>query len=46
MDDDEALVFKVTRDSNGKDNFSIELDDDVIDGVIEIYNQLLDEAEG
>lgn len=45
MDDDEALVFKVTRGADGEDNFEIELDDDVIDAVFEEYNRLLDEAE-
>lgn len=46
MDDDEALVFKVTRNPDGEDKFEIELDDDVIEGVFEIYNQLYDEAHG
>ena len=45
MDDDEALVFKVTRGKNGEDNFEIEMDDDVIDAVFEEYNRLMDEAE-
>jgi uncharacterized protein YrzB (UPF0473 family) len=45
MDDDEALVFRVGRDSEGNDSFEIELDDDVIDAVFEEYNRLLDEAE-
>ena len=44
MDDDEALVFKVTRGANGEDNFEIEMDDDIIDAVFEEYNRLLDEA--
>ena len=46
MDDDEALVFKVTRDRNGEDQFEIELNDDIIDGVFEEYNRLLDEEMG
>ena len=46
MDDDEALVFKVTRGKDGEDKFEIELDDAVIDAVFEEYNKLLDEAEG
>ena len=29
MDDDEALVFKVTRGKDGEDKFEIELDDSV-----------------
>ena len=45
MDDDEALVFKVTRGADGEDHFEIELDDDVIDRVFEEYNRLLDEME-
>ena len=44
MDEDEALVFKVTRDADGEDHFEIELDDDVIDAVFTEYNRLLDEA--
>lgn len=45
MEEDEALVFRVGRDSEGNDSFEIELDDDVIDAVFEEYNRLLDEAE-
>ena len=44
MDDDEALVFKVTRGKDGEDKFEIELDDSVIDAVFTEYNKLLDEA--
>lgn len=43
MDDDEALVFKVSRDADGEDKFEIELDDDIIDAVFKEYNRLLDE---
>ena len=43
MDDDEALVFKVTKDSDGNDNFEIERDDEVLDAVFSEYNRLLDE---
>ncbi|MBR7160567.1 MAG: DUF1292 domain-containing protein [Clostridia bacterium] len=43
MDDDEALVFRVTKDSDGNDNFEIELDDEVLDAVFSEYNRLLDE---
>ncbi len=46
MDEDEALVFKVTRGKDGEDKFEIELDDSVIDAVFAEYNKLLDEAEG
>ena len=45
MEEDEALVFKVTRGADGEDNFEIEMDDDIIDAVFEEYNRLLDEAE-
>jgi len=45
MEDDEALVFEVSRNENGEDNFSIVLDDDIINPVFEIYNKLLDEAD-
>lgn len=44
MDDDEALVFKVTRGKDGEDKFEIELDDAIIDAVFAEYNKLLDEA--
>ncbi len=45
MEEDEALVFKVTRGQDGEDKFEIELDDSVIDAVFDEYNRLLDEAE-
>lgn len=44
MEDDEALVFCVTRGINGEDNFEIVLDDDIINHVFDEYNRLLDEA--
>ncbi len=44
MADDEALVFKVSRNENGEDKFEIELDDEIIDAVFLEYNRLLDEA--
>ena len=43
MQEDEALVFKVTRNEKGEDNFEVETDDNVIDAVFEIYNRLLEE---
>ena len=46
MEEDEALVFKVTRGKNGEDKFEIELDDTTIDAVFSEYNRLLDEADG
>ena len=45
MDEDEALVFKVSRNADGSDRFEIELDDDVIAAVFDEYNRLLDEQE-
>lgn len=44
MEEDEALVFKVSRGADGEDHFEIEMDDDVIDAVFTEYNRLLDEA--
>jgi len=46
MDDDEALVFRVSRKPDGSDNFEIELDDEIIEAVFEEYNRLLDEQVG
>lgn len=46
MEEDEALVFKVTRGKDGEDKFEVELDDTVIDAVSAEYNRLLAEAEG
>lgn len=45
MDDDEALVFKVSRNSDGSDKFEIVLEEEIIDAVFEKYNELLDEEE-
>lgn len=45
MQDDEALVFKVTRKEDGSDSFEIVLDDEIINIVFEQYNQLLDNVE-
>lgn len=44
MSEDEALVFKVSRDADGSDKFEIELNDEIIDAVFAEYNVLLDEA--
>lgn len=44
MNDDEALVFKVSRSENGEDKFEIELDEDIIDAVFQEYNKLYEEA--
>lgn len=45
MDDDEALVFEVSRTADGEDSFTIVLDDDITEAVFEEYYKLLDEAE-
>ena len=45
MNDDEALVFKVTRGEDGQDKFEIELDDEIIDAVFKTYYKLLDNAQ-
>ena len=42
MRDDEAFVFKVTRDEDGNERFEIELDDEIIEAVFKVYNDLLD----
>lgn len=42
MEDDEALVFKVSKNEDGNDKFNIELDDEIIDAVFAEYNRLLD----
>ena len=46
MSDDEALVFRVTTNKDGKDSFDIELDDEIIDAVFKEYTRLYDEAVG
>lgn len=46
MDDDEALVFEVTRAPNGSDNFNIVLDDRIVDAVFKEYNKLYNQAHG
>ena len=44
LDDDEALVFEVSRGEDGEDKFSIVTDDEILDIVFEKYNELLDKA--
>ncbi len=44
MGEDEALVFQVTEAEDGN-KFEMVMDDDIIDGVFEEYNRLLDEQE-
>ena len=43
MNDDEALVFEVTR-ADGNDRFEVVTDEEIIDAVFAEYNKLLDEA--
>ena len=45
MDDDEALVFKVSRGEDGEDKFEIEVDDYIIEQVFIEYNKLLEESQ-
>ena len=45
MNEDEALVFLVSRDEEGNDRFEICLDDEIIEAVIAEYNRLLDNAQ-
>ncbi|MBO7292710.1 MAG: DUF1292 domain-containing protein [Clostridia bacterium] len=45
MAEDEALVFRVSRDEDGNDRFEIELDDEIIDAVFAEYNRLLDKVQ-
>lgn len=45
MEEDEALVFEVSKDEGDNDKFSIVVDDDIIEAVFEQYNELLDNAE-
>lgn len=44
MNYDEALVFEVNRGEDGKDDFSMLIDDEIIDAVFKEYNRLFDEA--
>ena len=44
MQEDEALVFHVSRGENGEDKFEVCLDDEIIDAVFTEYNRLYEEA--
>lgn len=44
MGEDEALVFKVSKNQDGSDKFEIELNDEIIEAVFAEYNRLLDNA--
>jgi len=41
MGEDEALVFKVTKGTNGEDNFEIEIDETIIKAVYDEYLKLI-----
>ena len=43
MEEDEALVFQVSRGADGEDKLEIETDERIIDAVFKIYGDLLDE---
>ncbi|MBR7117430.1 MAG: DUF1292 domain-containing protein [Clostridia bacterium] len=43
MDDDEALVFRVSVARDGTDSFEIVTDDGIVDAVFAKYDQLLEE---
>ena len=45
MNEDEALVFKVTRGEGEEDKFEIVIDEEIIDVVFSEYNRLLGENE-
>jgi len=40
MEEDEGLVFKVTRGEDGEDKFELELDEEIIDVVFAEYGKL------
>ena len=44
MEDDEALVFKVSATEDGENKFEIELDDEIINAVFDEYTRLYEEA--
>ena len=44
MDDDEALVFRVSQAADGSESFEVETDDDIIDAVFDEYDRLYDES--
>lgn len=45
VEDDEAFVFKITKDESGESRLVIEDDDDIGEKVFEEYYKLLDEEE-
>ena len=46
MDDDEALVFEVELDDDGRPTgFNVVLDDELIDKIFEIYNDMWAECD-
>ncbi len=45
IDEDACLVFKVEENGEEEAKFTVELDDEVVDGVLAEYERLLEEAE-
>ncbi|MBE6530024.1 MAG: DUF1292 domain-containing protein [Ruminococcaceae bacterium] len=45
MDEDDALVFHVSKGANNEDKFEIVLDEEITTAVFAEYNRLLDEME-
>ncbi|MBR2376768.1 MAG: DUF1292 domain-containing protein [Clostridia bacterium] len=45
IDEDACLVFKVEENGEEEAKFTVECDDEVVDGVLTEYERLLEEAE-
>lgn len=45
MNEDEAIVFKVSKGKDGEDSFEVVLDDAIINAVFEEYQKLLEEVD-
>lgn len=45
MEEDQAMVFKVSKGPEGEDNFEVELDESVVDAVFEEYLKLVDDLD-
>ena len=45
MDEDEALVFEVSRGEEGEDCFNLVLDDEIIDEVFAEYERLFEQLQ-
>jgi uncharacterized protein YrzB (UPF0473 family) len=46
LEEDEALVFKVSENEEGDASLNLEINEDVIDEVFNVYYDLLDEEDG